>query len=262
MDKNLLDRDILIEEKDPSEEIAEEITETLENEILEVKKQVKLRVPELIVTSAFMLVAIVLFCCQVINIWGMVIILSGALWNFFTEANRLTACIMSYIVCTLCAVYCIRVEMFGMAFLHIIFYLPTQIIYYFENSREEDVSILPNKQLKLSGLVGAVATLILIAMCLSVVLYEVGCEYYLSDSVATTLLIFSVFLSNGRYKEYWAVRISACAVAVFVWLYVAIQNGFEDNSVVFIVLFVMYMVMDSIKFINWERKQKQAKQKA
>lgn len=240
-----------MEEKD-LEEVSEAISNNISGEIIEAKKQAKIRIPELAVTAVTIVIGVIFYCLNYVSLLALALILLGAMWNFFTEANKLFACIMAFFVCTIFAVLSIRLNMYGQAFLHIGFYLPTQLIYYYENKNSKDVSIDPKKELKLLGLICAGVSLVLLGACLCFVLRETHEEFYISDGIATAFLMLSVFLSNGRYREYWAVRIGALAVAVVVWLNVALHNNFSENVIVILLLFGMYMVMDLIKFVMWE----------
>lgn len=236
------------------DEVGEIISNNIGSEIIEAKKQVNLRLPEICVTAITVVIGVIFYCCNLVSLLALSLILFGAMWNFFTEANKLFACIMAFFVCTIFSILSLKLKMYGQAFLHICFYLPTQLIYYYENKKEEDVSINPDKELKPAVLIVAGISLVLLGACLCFVLREVGEEFFISDGITTAFLMLSVFLSNGRYREYWAVRIGALAVAIVVWLNVALHNGFADNVLVILLLFAMYMVMDFIKFVMWERK--------
>ena len=85
-------------------------------------------------------------------------------------------------------------------------------------------------------------------MCVALVLYKIGEPHYIADAVCAALLSFSVFLSNGEYKEYWIARIFACFVTMAFLLYVSIETQFQINSLAFVLMFAMYTVMDIIKF--------------
>lgn len=235
------------------ENIMGNISSSIEKEIVESKNQFKKRLPEVIVTLCAMVIDVLFLCLGLCDLLTFSLILFGALWNFFTKANKLFACIVSFVVCTIFALISIRLEMYGSAFLHICFYLPTQLIYFYENQKIEDVSIKYNKQLTKTGTIGAVITVWLFALCLAFVLYEVGEPYYIIDSISVALLSLSVFLSNGEYREYWFARIAGCGVSMAVWLYVAFSTSFSNGSLVIALLFLMYVVMDIIHYISWRR---------
>ena len=233
------------------ENIIGEISSSIEKEIVESKNQLRNRFPEVLVTLFALVVDVVLLCLGWCNILTFSLIIFGALWNFFTKANKLFACIVAFAVCTIFAVISIRLNMYGSAFLHICFYLPTQLIYFYESQKVEDVSIKYDKQLTRAGTIGVVISVWAVALCLAFVLYEVGEPYYIIDSVSVSLLALSVFLSNGQYKEYWFARIVACGVSSIVWIYIAIDTTITNGSLVLALLFVMYTVMDTIHYINW-----------
>ena len=240
-----------MEEKD-LEEVSEAISNNISGEIIEAKKQAKIRIPELAVTAVTIVIGVIFYCLNYVSLLALALVLFGAMWNFFTEANKLFACIMAFFVCTIFAVLSVKLNMYGQAFLHVGFYLPTQLIFYYENKNNKDVSIDSKKELKLLGLICAGVSLLLLSACLCFVLHAANEAFYISDGIATAFLMLSVFLSNGRYREYWAVRIGALAVAIVVWLNVALHNNFGENVIVILLLFGMYMVMDLIKFVMWE----------
>lgn len=233
------------------ENVMGEISSTIEKEMIESGRQIRNRLPEIIITLCALVLDVVLLCLGYCGFFEFSLILFGAVWNFFMRANKLFACIVAFVVCTIFAIVSIRLQMYGSAFLHICFYLPTQLIYFYENQKTEDVTIKYYKKLSIAGTIGVIASLWLFALCLAFVLYEVGEPYYIIDSVSVALLALSVFLSNGEYREYWVARIIACGVSALVWLYVAINSSLAGGSLVIVLLFLMYMVMDTIKYISW-----------
>ena len=238
------------------ENVMGDISRSLEKEIVESKNQIRNRLPEIVVTACALVLDVILLCFGLCDIFAFSLIFFGALWNFFMRANKLFACIVSFVVCTIFALISIRLNMYGSAFLHICFYLPTQLIYFYENQEIEDVSIKYNKHLSRAGTIGAVISLWIFALCMAFVLYEVGEQYFVVDSVCVTLLTFSVFLSNGEYKEYWFARIVACGTNFAVWLFLSFAMNFAGGSLVIALLFLMYTVMDIIHYILWQKKKR------
>ena len=108
----------------------DEIKGVFESEILTTKEQLKKRVPEIIVTLVALVGGILLYCFNLASLLGLSIILFGALWNFFTESNRFFACVMAFFMCIVTALVAGTMNIYGIAFLHIMFYLQTQLIYY------------------------------------------------------------------------------------------------------------------------------------
>ena len=147
----------------------DEITTVLNHEIITAKQQFKSRLPELIITLTALVVGVTLLCFNLVSIWGLTIILFGALWNFFTESNKFFACIMAFFMCVMVGIIAGGLKVFGHAFLHIMFYLPTQLIYYYENSKEDN-SISHEKQLSQAGYIGTVVCGWLLAFGLGIVL--------------------------------------------------------------------------------------------
>ena len=243
------------------ESVKNEIENSLASEIVESKKQIRIQLPEVVVTLISMIIGVVFLCFNLINFWGLFLIFFGTFRNFFTDANKLFACVVSFAVCTIFALISISLNLYGMAFLHIGFYLPTQLIYFYENRKEADVSIKKNKELTKFGSVGAIVSIWIFALCVALVLYKIGEPHYIADAVCVALLSFSVFLSNGEYKEYWIARIFACFVTMSFLLYVSIETQFKINSLAFVLMFVMYVVMDIIKFIRWAKIVKTKKEK-
>lgn len=223
----------------------------LNAEIVTANRQLKIRPAEVLVTLLGLVAGIVLFCFNLIDLWGLGIILFGALWNFFTESNRFIAIVFGFLMCVLYGFIAGGMSVFGHAFLHLMFYLPTQLIYYYEN-RSTDNSISHTKTLTKNGYIGTVVCGWLVAFGLGIVLFKVGDPFYIVDALSSALLIVSVFMQNGKYRAYYPVRIVACIGASLMWLFVAIKTGFTVNSSAMIVLFVMYTVMDAIEWVRWK----------
>lgn len=236
-------------------EKANEITSVFEKEIVSAKHEFKIRWTELIVTILSMAVGVVLFALGIVNLLSLSIILFGALWNFFTDSNKLFACIMAFFMCVAYGFLAGSLKIYGHAFLHIMFYLPTQLIYYYESQKSEDNAVRHDKGLTSAGYVGTVACGWLMAFGLGIVLHKIGDPFYIIDALSTTLLAVSVFLVNGKYKEYYPVRISALVLALLSWIYISIKVNFVGSSAIFVLLFAMYIIMDTIEWIRWTKKK-------
>jgi len=232
-----------------------EISNAFENELLTANKEFKIRKTELFVTIAALVVGITLFCFRLIDLISLSIILFGALWNFFTDSNKLFACIMSFFMCVAYGFLAGAIKVYGHAFLHIMFYLPTQLIYYYESQKSESNAVRYDKRLSKVGYIGTVVAFWFVAFGLGIVLFKIGDPYYIVDALSSTLLIVSVFLVNGKYREYYFVRLVALAGAILAWLYIAIKLNFEGNTLTFILLFVMYLVMDIIEYVRWKKNE-------
>lgn len=237
------------------EKNTKEITSAFEQEIVSAKHEFKMRWTELFVTIVAMVVGVVLFAFDVVSLLSLSIILFGALWNFFTDSNKLFACIMAFFMCVVYGFLAGSVKVYGHAFLHIMFYLPTQLIYYYESQKSEDNAVRHDKSLTTAGYVGTVVSGWLMAFGLGIVLCKIGDPFYIVDALSTTLLAVSVFLVNGKYREYYPVRIAALVVALASWTYFAIKLNFASSSAIFILLFAMYIVMDIIEWIRWAKKK-------
>lgn len=229
----------------------DEIINTLGNEIIDARRQFFIRPTELIVTIVSLAIGVLLLCLNLISLLGLSLILFGAMWNFFTSSNKFFACIMAFFMCVAYGFIAGNIKVYGHAFLHLMFYLPTQLIYYYENDKKDN-TILHDKSLSQAGYIGTVVCGWLIAFALGIILYKVGDPYYIMDALSTTLLIVSVFLVNGRYREYFPVRLVAVLFASMTWTYIGIKTGFAENVSAFILLFIMYLFMDTIKFIRWK----------
>lgn len=230
----------------------EEITGVIEGEILTAGEQIKKRLPEILVTLIALVGGVVLYCFNLASLLGLSIILFGAMWNFFTESNRFFACIMAFLMCVVTGLVAGTMKVYGIAFLHLMFYLPTQLIYYYEN-RKTDNSISHTKTLSDTVYIATVVCGWLMAFGLGIVLYKVGDPYYIIDAMSSTLLIVSVFMQNGKYKVFYWVRLFACAFACVMWLVIGITSSFMIDSLVFAVLFFMYVIVDMIRFIKWSK---------
>lgn len=238
------------------ENLKNEVSNIVGNEMLEAKRQLYFRLPEFIVTVVSVILGVVMMCFNLGDFWGLAVIVFGALWNFFTDANKLFACIVSFFVCTIFALISLNFNLYGLAFLHICFYLPTQLIYFYESKKSENLNDTRNKELTKVGTCGAIISVWLFALSITFVLYKVGDPYYLVDAICVTLLSFSVFLSNGQYKEYWFARLIACFVTSASFVYIAVDTGYAMNSLMFALLFLMYLISDTIKFNRWIKSYK------
>ncbi len=246
-------------EKVETEEIVQTETfaiESVENEIVDAKRQITDRTAEWSVTMIFIALGIFFYLINMSSLAAISVLAFGACWNFFTDSNKMFACIFAFATCSIYAYLCVQIGMYAHAFLHIAFYLPTQLIYFFENQNHNDVSILKNKKLEPSGVVVTTIAGALLTLGLGAVVYSMGEEMALIDSISAVLLMVSVFLVNGRYCEYYAVRIFAVGFAMAMWALLAVIYNFADGTIAFALLFAMYLVMDVIKCIRFNKATK------
>lgn len=237
------------------ENTTKEITSAFEGEIITAKREFKVRWTEIIVTLVALVIGVVLFTLNLVDLISLSIIVFGALWNFFTDSNKLFACIMSFFMCVAYGFLAGAVKVYGHAFLHIMFYLPTQLIYYYESQKSESNAVRYDKRLSKAGYIGTVVAGWFVAFGLGIVLFKIGDPYYIVDALSSTLLIVSVFLVNGKYREYYFVRLTALLGAFLAWFYIGIKLNFSGNTLTFMLLFTMYFVMDTIEYIRWKKNE-------
>lgn len=235
------------------ENVVEKISDNIKNELAESKFQSQNRFPEIAVTVIGLAVAVVLMCFGLASFWLILMIAFGAVWNFFSRGNKLLACVVSFPVCLILGLFSSSINLYGVAFLHICFYLPTQLIYYYENQKIENVGIRKDKFLSKTGMIGCVVSTFAFALTLMFVLYSIGEKYFIVDAISVALLSLSVFLVNGGYREYWIVRLVACAFSSIMWVGISVGIGLSCGGLAVALLFAMYVVMDSIKFLSWRK---------
>ena len=250
------------QELDFEEEVIDTVSEEIiEPSILSAKLSLNNKGAEIIVSCIFLTIAITLLCFGLCNFITLAILVMGALWNFFTDSNQFFACIFAFLVCIPFAIYSSNLGVYGFAMLHIAFYIPTQLIYYYDNKNKKDIGIMEIKSLEAGGIVGTTLVSLILSVGLSLMLYNLGEEFFYLDAISTVLLMVSVFLVNGRYKEYWPVRLIATMVASLSWLFFAVFYDFKEGSVIFSLMFLMYFTMDCIRYFKWATKVKEENKK-
>ena len=62
-------------------------------------------------------------------------------------------------------------------------------------------------------------------------------------------------MQNGKYRVFYWVRLFACAFAGVTWLVIALTSNFAIDSLIFVILFSMYVIVDAIRFVKWSKEK-------
>lgn len=232
---------------------AEEVGEEhVKSAILDVISDSKSRFFEIFVTTLFVCIGLVFFLLGFEPFWTLPVLLFGALWNYFTHSNRLFACIFAFAVCVPYGLYAIQNGLYGQAFLHLILYIPTQLMFYYQERNNEDLEIKREKHLDSSSFLLLVVFALFLMFSVSAVLYTIESEVlFWFDALTVMLLAVSVFLVNGKFREYWVQRLVAVGASCALWIVVGINFNWTDGSLMFALLFAMYFVVDLFRAIVW-----------
>lgn len=220
--------------------------------ILDVISDSKSRFFEIFVTTLFLCIGLVFFLLGLEPFWTLPILLFGALWNYFTNSNRLFACIFAFAVCVPYSLYAIQSGLYGQAFLHLILYIPTQLMFYYQERNNEDLEIKREKHLDTNSYILLIVFALFLLFSVSAALYTIeGQLFFWLDALTVMLLAVSVFLVNGKFREYWIQRLIAVASGFALWIVVGVNYNWSDGSMMFALLFAMYFVVDLYRAIVW-----------
>lgn len=226
----------------------------VEDAIISTIKESKDRSLEIFITSLFVCVGLVFYAMGFESLLTLSVLLFGALWNFFTSSNRFFAVIFSFLVCVPYALVSLAAGLYGQAFLHILLYLPTQLMFYQQERKNTDNSIQKDNKLSTRTYAVMIVFALVLMFSLSLVLYNIESQVlFWFDAISVVLLAVSMFLVNGRFTAYWVQRIIAVAVSAGLWITHGILFNWVDGSIMFALLFGMYLIVDSYRFALWYR---------
>ncbi len=206
----------------------------------------------LIVSCVFLTIALSLYFYGLLNLPGVLLIILGALWNFFVDVNTFWAFIFSLFVGAIYAMFAVVDGLYANAVLYTLYYIPLQFITWIKYGGIKDISIKNNKRLK-----GYQAYYLFV----SFIYVFIICFIFTStqnrqilpalDTVSACALALSAFLQSFMFREYYFVRPIALVLVLELWLYTIIQNGISYGSLACILLYIMYYILDCYSMNLW-----------
>ncbi len=182
------------------------------------------------------------------------LLLFGAIWNFFCDFKKWTSLIFGTLVGVLYAGFAFNNGLYAHAALHLLFYIPMQFSVCLTKFKQIDTDIDRNKYL--SGT--QKYYIVLISFCALVLgaIITAGIDnevYFIMDTISAIMLGISVYLRNYRYREYFIVRYMAISTALILWIFVAFTYGVTTGTVMIIILYIMYLLSDIFGYKAWKK---------
>lgn len=232
--------------------MAEKDNVLIEKHIIETIQKTKEQTFEIVITAVFGSIALFLYLLGFSTFLPFIVLFFGALWNFFTPINRFMAIAFGFVVCTLYSLFALEHGLYGHAFLHLVFYLPTQLIMYYTNRGKPAIEIKKGKRLAPLDYVFVAITGILVLIFTGIILSKIeGAVLPFLDATSVVFLILSVFLVNSGFSEYFMWRVFATLSGALLWMTLGIAHGFKDGIITMILLFVMYALVDGVRGVIW-----------
>ncbi len=216
----------------------------------------------LIVSCVCLAVAFSLYFSGLINFAGVMLIIMGALWNFFVDINSLWAFLLSLGVGAIYSMFAVIEGLYINAILYMFFYIPLQFYIWIRYAGRKDMSIKRNRGLSPSQVYYYVIGFILVCACTFAISLNFETQTLnLFDAVSACLLGTCACLQTFMYREYYFVRPVALIVALELWIFAIVENGLSMGAVAMLVLYTMYLIIDAYTMYFWlgltKRKEKQ-----
>lgn len=209
---------------------------------------------KLIVTSIFCLIALTLYLLNLVHFPVVALVFFGAVWNFFVDINTFLAFLLSVIVGFLFAMLSVTSGVYANAILYIMFYIPLQFVVWITNPKARDMSIKKDKKLSFDAVYYITIAFVLSMVILVAVTIHIRYEILLFfDVFSACMLGLSAFLESYMYREYYYVRLSALIVSIILWSLVLNSLVFSMSAIGMIILYSMYLVVDTLSFIAYMR---------
>lgn len=227
--------------------------EILESEIEKKNKaKEKLFMFRLVYTCFFVALALTLYFMHDINLPGVLLILCGALWNFFVDINSFMAFILSLIVGVLFASFAVINGLYINAILYVFYYVPLQFYIYLKYMNAKDMSIKRNKKLSGQNIYYIFVTFIVVfGCCFAISLLPEYPTMPIFDAMSACLLGLSAYLQTMMYREYYIVRPISLLASIALWIFIAQTNGASSGTLSIILLYVMYLLLDLLSLYYW-----------
>lgn len=207
---------------------------------------------KLSITCAFTAIALTMYLIGLINVPAVILILAGALWNFFVDINTMLSFLLSLAVGFLFAFFAIKDGLYVNALLYTAFYIPLQFIVWITNLKTKDMSIKYDKKMTGSKIYYAIVAFVVCFVGLFAFAVITNRQVLpLFDSFACCLLGLSAVLQSYMYREYYFIRPFAILVSILLWTFTMLLNGVTVGSITVLTLYVMYFGMDLISMIFW-----------
>ncbi|MBQ7467087.1 MAG: nicotinamide mononucleotide transporter [Clostridia bacterium] len=207
----------------------------------------------LVTICLFCAFALTLYFLNAINFPCVLLVVCGALWNFFVPINTYVSFIFCLIVCFLYSSFAISEGLYANAILYFLVYIVLQFVVWVlfneENMKIED------KQLSKSNSYLVICFIVMsFALCFAISLNASKNVLPLFDAISASMLGLSAFLQSFKYREYFVIRPIALVCAILLWLFAGYQSGFDGFSLAVMLMYVMYLVLDLI-FIMFRLKE-------
>lgn len=213
----------------------------------------KLLNSRLIITCIFSVVAVTLYIAGFFNFPALVLIIGGALWNFFVDINTMVSFLLSLVVCLIYGMFAYMEGLYMNAFLYVAFYIPMQFVTWLTNLNNKDISIKNDKRLFKHGFIFEYVMLLVVVVALAILCYfNNSMTISVLDALTACLLGFSALLQSFMFREYYYIRPFAVLSAILLWVSVILINGFSMISCTMVVLYLMYLTNDLLTSAYWK----------
>ena len=203
----------------------------------------------LITVCMFCAFALTLYFIGTINFACVLLILFGALWNFFIPINSYLSFIFCIVVCVMYSLFAINEGLYINAVLYFFVYVVLQFLIWVVFS-DTNMRISEKQLSKRSSII----TFCYLFVCLIINFFVaiIWGKNLLAffDALAASMLALSAFLQSFKYREFFIIRPLALVLAIILWLLAGFSGGFDGVTIAILILYTMYLILDLV-FIGY-----------
>lgn len=203
------------------------------------------------------------FCCALgialvlagAETWpAFLLLLCGAIWNFFCDFKKYVSLIFGFIVSVLYAHFAFLNGLYAHAYLHLLVYIPLQFMVCLKNFDKEDTGIIKDHYMTGSEKYYTLLVVLFVFTFSAILTAGIKEEVFgLLDTISAIMLGVSAYLRSYRYQEYFTVRYIAVGTACMLWVIVIATYGVAPGSLMIVLLFLMYLLSDIFGHNEWKR---------
>lgn len=190
-----------------------------------------------------------------IETWpAFLVLLFGAIWNFFCDFKKWTALLFSFLVGVFYAHFAFSNGLYAHAGLYLLFYIPLQFSVCLTRFNQIDTDIAKGNYL--TGSQKYYIVLIAFIVMVFALIFTAGIDsevFFVMDTLSAMMLGISAWLRSYRHQEYFIVRYIAVGTAALLWLCVMTMYGVAPGTIIIFVLYLMYLLSDIFGYKSWKK---------
>ena len=186
---------------------------------------------------------------------GTIILLCGLLNCYYASIRKIYNYIFGALYCLLSGYVCYKNHLYGIAFLSLIIYFPSQIQGYLSWKKVSHNKKVPIRGFNLQNSILITIICLLSSFGLAFLLSKIpGQQLAFLDASSNIINLCGIILMNLRYKECWVVWLFNNSIDLYIWLINFLKGS--PNSLMMLLVSMGYLLINIYGLIKWIKLRK------